>query len=207
MTRRHAFNRPRAAGYDIFSWPQMPASSRLLQTLWPRMQHYTNIGKTDPLFAICDDASTGNESAAAVCTRAAPPPVMQFSPWCFLGVYRSTTRITSNHPPCRSSKLEGVKLYGQTQVCMDQWHARIPAMQAKLQEIRLALWKALPNEDAEVRPNIGVSIYETPMRPNANYASIFRSTRASLNCMIIYSSLIIFCLWPAGQTVLRKLLV
>ena len=40
---------------------------------------------------------------------------------------------------------------------MDTWHARIPAMQAKLEEIRLALWKALPNEDAEVRPSGSVA--------------------------------------------------
>jgi hypothetical protein len=41
--------------YNIPSLPQMPASSRLLQTLWPRLQHYANIGKSDALFPVCDD--------------------------------------------------------------------------------------------------------------------------------------------------------
>jgi hypothetical protein len=39
--------------YNIPSLPQLPPSSRLLQTLWPRLQHYASIGKNDPLFAIC----------------------------------------------------------------------------------------------------------------------------------------------------------
>ena len=32
--------------------------------------------------------------------------------------------------------------------CLAGWHARIPAMQARLQEVRAALWAALPNVDA-----------------------------------------------------------
>jgi hypothetical protein len=38
---------------------------------------------------------------------------------------------------------------------MDTWHARIPAMQERLQEIRLALWKALPNTDSDGKPFSG----------------------------------------------------
>ena len=97
--------------YNIPSLPQLPPSARLLQTLWPRLQHYASIGQADPLYAICEDAATaGNETAAVV--------------------------------------------------CLDTWHARIPAMQAKLQEIRLALWKALPNEDADGKPFSGTYFVE-----------------------------------------------
>lgn len=98
--------------YNIPSLPQLPPSARLLQTLWPRLQHYANIGKEDDLYSICEDAATGgNETAAAV--------------------------------------------------CLNTWHARIPAMQAKLQKIRLALWAALPNEDAEGKPFSGSYWCET----------------------------------------------
>ena len=97
--------------YNIPSLPQMPTSSRLLQTLWPRLQHYAKIGQTDPLFAVCDDGANGNESAAVT--------------------------------------------------CMDRWHARIPKMQAQLQQVRLALWKALPNTDADGKPFSGSYWCET----------------------------------------------
>jgi FAD/FMN-containing dehydrogenase len=97
--------------YNIPSLPQMPASTTLLQTLWPRLQLYANIGRSDPLFVICDDGASGNETAAVV--------------------------------------------------CMDTWHARIPAMQEQLQQVRLALWEALPNTDTEGKPFSGSYWCET----------------------------------------------
>jgi len=45
--------------------------------------------------------------------------------------------------------------------CMAEWHGRIPGMQAKLKEIRLALWKALPDVDPEGEPFSGSYWCET----------------------------------------------
>ena len=45
--------------------------------------------------------------------------------------------------------------------CMDTWHARIPALQAQLGAVRDALWKALPNVDAEGKPLSGSYWCET----------------------------------------------
>ena len=45
--------------------------------------------------------------------------------------------------------------------CLDGWHARIPALQAKLEIIRQAMWKALPNEDADGQPFSGSYWCET----------------------------------------------
>lgn len=45
--------------------------------------------------------------------------------------------------------------------CLNEWHSRIPALQAKLEEIRKAMWTALPNTDAEGNPFSGSYWCET----------------------------------------------
>jgi|EP01047_Picozoa_sp_COSAG01_P035681 hypothetical protein len=45
--------------------------------------------------------------------------------------------------------------------CMRTWHGRIPALQAKLQSVRLALWKALPDVDQQGKPFSGSYWCET----------------------------------------------
>ena len=53
--------------YNIPSLPEVPVSSRLLQTLLPRLQTYVLRDPSDPLLAICKDGAAGNESAAVDC--------------------------------------------------------------------------------------------------------------------------------------------
>jgi len=45
--------------------------------------------------------------------------------------------------------------------CMEEWHARIPAIQAQLERVRHALWAALPNVDSEGKPLSGSYWCET----------------------------------------------
>ncbi len=45
--------------------------------------------------------------------------------------------------------------------CFDEWHSRIPALQAKLEVIRQAMWAALPNEDSAGKPFSGSYWCET----------------------------------------------
>jgi hypothetical protein len=97
--------------YNIPSLPQMPPSSTLLKTLWPRLQTYAIRDHSDPLWQICDSGANGNESAAVD--------------------------------------------------CMGTWHARIPALQTKLEQVRQALWEALPNEDGNGNPFSGSYWCET----------------------------------------------
>lgn len=85
------------AYYNIPSLPQLPPSSRLLKTLWPRMKQYAVASQSDPLCALCDAGAAGNETAA--------------------------------------------------KACMATFVARIPQMQADLDEVRKTLWHALPNLD------------------------------------------------------------
>lgn len=59
---------PRLRRYNIPSLPQVPVSSRLLQTLWPRLQFYALRDRTDPLWSTCErGAKGGDEAAAAEC--------------------------------------------------------------------------------------------------------------------------------------------
>ena len=53
--------------YNIPSLPQVPVSSRLLQTMWPRLQVYAIQNHSDPLWATCDAGAAGNETAAVDC--------------------------------------------------------------------------------------------------------------------------------------------
>merc|ERR1711862_1046617 len=55
--------------YNIPSLPQMPPSSRLLKTLWPRLQTTAVRNRTDPLWPVCDAGASGNESAAVECMK------------------------------------------------------------------------------------------------------------------------------------------
>jgi hypothetical protein len=45
--------------------------------------------------------------------------------------------------------------------CFGEWHARIPALQAQLNEVRKELWMALPNEDTNGKPFSGSYWCET----------------------------------------------
>ena len=54
---------------NIPSLPQLPPSSRLLKSLWPRLQQYAVLSDKDPLWAPCEAAAsaTGSEEQAKAC--------------------------------------------------------------------------------------------------------------------------------------------
>eukprot|EP00035_Acanthoeca_spectabilis_P023021 m.447216 g.447216 ORF g.447216 m.447216 type:complete len:663 (-) comp19484_c0_seq1:10-1998(-) len=53
--------------YNIPSLPQMPPSSALLKTLWPRLQQYAIRDPKDPLWHVCEAGANGIESSAVEC--------------------------------------------------------------------------------------------------------------------------------------------
>ena len=53
--------------WRVPSLPQLPASSTVLKTLWPRLQKYAITSKTDVLYAPCAAGAAGNETAAKDC--------------------------------------------------------------------------------------------------------------------------------------------
>ena len=52
---------------NIPSLPQLPPSSRLLKSLWPRLQQYAVLSQKDPLWTPCEAGATGSESQARAC--------------------------------------------------------------------------------------------------------------------------------------------
>lgn len=65
--------------FNIPELPQLPPSSRLLKTIWPRLQQYAISDPKDPLAQVCTQGAGGNESAAADCLNGwhARVPVLQ----------------------------------------------------------------------------------------------------------------------------------
>ena len=53
--------------WRVPSLPQLPASSTVLKTLWPRLQKYAITSKTDVLYVPCAAGAAGNETAAKDC--------------------------------------------------------------------------------------------------------------------------------------------
>lgn len=52
---------------NIPSLPQLPASSRLLKSLWPRLQQYAVLSHADPLWSPCEAGAAGDEAKASEC--------------------------------------------------------------------------------------------------------------------------------------------
>ena len=52
---------------NIPSLPQLPPSSRVLKSLWPRLQKFSVCSDADPLWAPCEAGAAGNESQARRC--------------------------------------------------------------------------------------------------------------------------------------------
>ena len=52
---------------NIPSLPQLPPSSRLLKSLWPRLKEYAVLSEYDPLWVPCEAGAAGNEAKAKQC--------------------------------------------------------------------------------------------------------------------------------------------
>jgi hypothetical protein len=52
---------------NVPSLPQLPPSSRLLKSLWPRLQTYSVRSPRDPLWAACEAGAAGDEVMAKAC--------------------------------------------------------------------------------------------------------------------------------------------
>lgn len=52
---------------NIPSLPQLPPSSTLLKTLWPRLKTYAVLSEADPLYAPCAAGAGGDEAKAVEC--------------------------------------------------------------------------------------------------------------------------------------------
>ena len=56
--------------WRVPSLPQLPPSSTVLKTLWPRLQKYAITTKSDALFPVCAAGAAGNETLAVQCLTA-----------------------------------------------------------------------------------------------------------------------------------------
>merc|ERR1712110_614360 len=52
---------------NIPSLPQLPPSSRVLKSLWPRLQRYAILSDQDPLWSPCEAGAAGDDAKAKQC--------------------------------------------------------------------------------------------------------------------------------------------